>query len=442
MFKFAIGNLFSRPLRSTLSMMGLAVAIAGMVGLFSIAGGIDSVVRSTFEQIPGLLVQQRGAPVPLFSNLPAAWGDEIAQLKGVNVVDPEIVSRANIIDGKTIISPPRFVAGTSIDASIKMKHSVYRNSLVAGRFLEDEDRGKSHCVISKSIADEFEKSPGDRIVVNRFEFEVIGIYETGSLMLDVNIVMDLDVVRSLTRFAPDTVNCFYVEPDGTISNEELKAEIEKLFEKREIDMWRPTGLMSMAANSSSSLNSNPLTQFIESLDGTIKNVETSKESPQLKAVDDPEAEPLSSAEVRTADEWSERFDEFSGDLDIFLTMITTIGVLIAMLSIVNTMLMSITERTTEFGILRANGWSRRHIMSLITLESSLLGATGGVIGIVLGWIGTLIVNANFPERIQLHAGIDLLFFGLGFSVAIGVIGGLYPAWRAANMSPMESIRRG
>ena len=67
MFKFALGNLGSRPVRSALSILGLTVAIAGMVGLFSIAGGIDQLVSSTFDMIPGLLVQQRGAPVPLFS---------------------------------------------------------------------------------------------------------------------------------------------------------------------------------------------------------------------------------------------------------------------------------------------------------------------------------------------------------------------------------------
>ena len=62
MFKFALQNLLSRPLRTALSILGLLVAIAGMVGLFSIAGGIDRLVSATFDQIPGMLVQQRGAP--------------------------------------------------------------------------------------------------------------------------------------------------------------------------------------------------------------------------------------------------------------------------------------------------------------------------------------------------------------------------------------------
>ena len=87
MLRFALQNLLSRPLRTLLAVLGLTVAIAGMVGLFSIAGGIDRLVNSTFEQIPGLLVQQRGAPIPLFSALPADWGPELAKIPGVERVD-------------------------------------------------------------------------------------------------------------------------------------------------------------------------------------------------------------------------------------------------------------------------------------------------------------------------------------------------------------------
>ena len=66
MLKFAIGNLLSRRARSLLSLLGLTVAIIGMVGLFSVAGGIDSMVADTFGRIPGLIAMQRGAPIPLF----------------------------------------------------------------------------------------------------------------------------------------------------------------------------------------------------------------------------------------------------------------------------------------------------------------------------------------------------------------------------------------
>src|ERR1700689_4077873 len=107
MLKFAVRNLLSRPLRSLLSLVGLTVAIMGMIGLFSVAGGLNQMVSDTFGRIKGLVAMQPGSPIPLFSRLPAAWGAEIARVPGVHIVSPEIWTRANVIDGKTIISPPR-----------------------------------------------------------------------------------------------------------------------------------------------------------------------------------------------------------------------------------------------------------------------------------------------------------------------------------------------
>ena len=135
-------------------------------------------------------------------------------------------------------------------------------------------------------------------------------------------------------------------------------------------------------------------------------------------------------------------DEFSADLNLFLTLMTAIGVVIAVLSIVNTMLMSVTERRIEFGVLRANGWSRAHILRLVTYESALLGVVGGLLGAAFGWLATLVINWSFPDRISLHAGAGLLLFSVGFSITLGVLGGIYPAWTAARLSPMEAIRRG
>ena len=146
--------------------------------------------------------------------------------------------------------------------------------------------------------------------------------------------------------------------------------------------------------------------------------------------------------MRTADDWAERFDEFSSDLNLFLGVMTSIGVLIAVLSIINTMLMSVTERIIDFGILKANGWSRRDVMLLITCESAVLGLAGGVLGCAIGWLGTEFVNTTWPDRLQLYASPQLLIFAMGFSSLLGVSAGLYPATWAMKLSPMEAIRRG
>ncbi|MBL8849657.1 MAG: ABC transporter permease [Planctomycetaceae bacterium] len=456
MFKFALGNLGSRPVRSALSILGLTVAIAGMVGLFSIAGGIDQLVSSTFDMIPGLLVQQQGAPVPLFSTLPAAWREELEQIDGVSVVNPQILVRANVIEGKSIISPPRFLLGVDIPSRLQLAHGVYVEHLDSGRFLQVDDAGTMNCVVARQIAEEFGKQLGDTLTVNGQDVTIVGTYFCNSMLLDVSIVMDIGSVRNISRFDPQSVSVYYMETTGARDDEELSREIEQHFADRDMAAWDPGlalgPLLGVATQASS--DSNPVTEFFSGFDRSLKG--TAGETAEADEAAKPQAssdaaETTASAgdavvespiEVRSADDWAAKFDEFSADLNLFLTLMTAIGVVIAVLSIVNTMLMSVTERRTEFGVLRANGWSRRHILGLVTYESALLGVVGGLLGALLGWLATHAINWSFPDRVNLHAGIGLLTFSVAFSIILGVLGGLYPAWQAARLSPMEAIRRG
>jgi putative ABC transport system permease protein len=106
------------------------------------------------------------------------------------------------------------------------------------------------------------------------------------------------------------------------------------------------------------------------------------------------------------------------------------------------MLMSTTERFVEFGVLRTNGWSQGNILALVTLESAFLGILAGVVGCVLAWGGTLLVNQFLSGGIHLGMTPMLFAFGLALSVIMGTLGGLYPAWRAARLMPMDAIRLG
>lgn len=454
MFRFAFGNLRSRPVRSALSILGLTVAIAGMVGLFSIAGGIQSLVSSTFEMIPGILIQQRGAPFPLFSSLPSAWEAEIAKVPGVGVVTAEVMGRVNILEEKTIVSPPRFLIGFDIPDRIRLKKDVFRGKMKEGRFLEASDKGTNRCLVSRAIAEEFHKGIGDPIAVNGDPMLIVGIYECGSLLLDVNIICDIDTCRRMTRMSPDNVCAYYVEQDGTVADGPLMKEIEDLFRGRSVTHWTPS--MSFAR-----AGANPFQDFFAAVDQWLKSgkktgpTKDAAESGAAGSVSKTPAaggetssknvakggDPASSIELRSADDWAERFNEFSGDLNLFLGIMTTIGLVIAGLSIVNTMLMSVSERTIEFGVLRANGWSQIDILKLITLESGLLGAIGGVLGCAAGFAVTHILNSIWPERLHLYAGPELILVGLAGSTLMGMLGGAYPAWYAARMSPMAAIRR-
>ena len=444
MLRFAWRNLINRPVRTILSVLGLSVAIAGMVGLFAISGGIDHLVTRTFEKVPGLLVQQQGAPIPLFSSLPAAWKDEIAAIPGVAVVNGEVMVRVNLIEQKRIVTPPRFLVGLDIPTRLQLKHGIYDEHVVEGRFLTLADRGTLHCVLSRKIADAHQKSVGSTLLVNGSELTIVGIYDCQSQLLDVNILMDIDVLRRLARISADTVSCFYVEQVPGTKNKELKARIEQTFVGRE---WKPSGAMD-TLNLLAGGGTNPLQSVANAFDQWAKGA--SQPKPVAPVRTPPPAAPSktdskipvpSTVEVRSPEDWAEQFDTFSGDLDLFLTMISGVGFLIAVLSILNTMLMSVMERIGEFGILRAMGWTRREVMQLVMSESAVIGLVGGIVGVILGTAAALVANQVWPDKLHLHVSLGLALFAFLMSTLLGVAGGLYPAWKAAKLSPMDAIRR-
>ncbi len=445
MLRFAIRNLLSRPLRSLLALLGLSVAIVGMVGLFSVAEGLDELVESTFGRIPGLVAMQPGAPIPLFSRIPADWENDLERIPGVRVVNSEIWQRVNLIEGKMVVSPPRFLFGTDIESRLRLNSGVYKEDMVTGRFLTPQDVDKPHAVISRQIAEEFGKQVGDTLNVNGHDLNIIGIYHCGSLLLDVAIILDIDQVRAMTRFGNDAVSAFYIEQENATNDDELIQRIQDAFRGRNLDPWKSA---TVAPKDAGILNNvvSGLTTLLQG--GTLysdpkptptNTNETNVSQSESKAGTKKGSPPP--IEVRSAADWAERFEDFSADLDIFLLIMSGIGVTIAVMSIINTMLMSVSERIIEFGILKANGWSRLDVMRLITFESALLGLGGGVFGAGVGWAATQVLNSIWPTRVHLIASPGLLSFAVAFSVALGILGGLYPAIWAMRMSPMEAIRK-
>lgn len=122
--------------------------------------------------------------------------------------------------------------------------------------------------------------------------------------------------------------------------------------------------------------------------------------------------------------------------------ISFLAVLIGGVGMLNTMLMSVLERTREIGVLRALGWRRRQVMGMILREALALGVIGGIFGILLGiglaWSLSLIPAVGGFMEAQYSA--ELLLTAITVAVVTGVVGGLYPSWRATRMQPIEALR--
>jgi putative ABC transport system permease protein len=333
-----------------------------------------------------------------------------------------------MIEGKASISPPRFLFGSDLEQAHKLNFSVYREGLKDGRILDESDRGTLHALLSRAIADQFKKKVGEKIHVDGMDLEIVGIYSCNSLFLDVAIILDIELVRRVARIGDDSVCNFYVEPDADADRDDLTGRIKDLFRGRAPEAWQPV-LEFGATNPGGKPAVNPVRAILSAIG------DAARQPDQAGGDELP-------VEVRNSDDWAKQFKSFSEDLNIFLLLMTGIGVSIAFVGIVNTMLMSVTERFIEFGILKANGWSNAHVLRLIAFESALLGVAGGLAGSVLGWVATLAINAHWPTRIHLYAGPRLLVWSIAFSTILGVLGGLYPAIRASRMMPMDAIRRG
>ena len=133
-----------------------------------------------------------------------------------------------------------------------------------------------------------------------------------------------------------------------------------------------------------------------------------------------------------------RAQETKRIFNIVLGSIAGISLLVGGIGIMNVMLATVTERTREIGIRRALGAKRRHIVTQFLIETIVLSAGGGILGVALGLVIPLVVEhfADMPTIVRPFAPV----LAFGISVFIGIVFGLYPAWRAANMDPVEALR--
>ena len=142
--------------------------------------------------------------------------------------------------------------------------------------------------------------------------------------------------------------------------------------------------------------------------------------------------------VSSQDSLLDVYNQLTGATALVLTSISFVALMIGGIGVMNIMLVSVTERTKEIGIRKAVGATRLNILSQFLIEAVVLTAIGGFAGLAIGEIASLLMNKYSP--LPAYVPLWAIGMGVGISAAVGIVFGLWPAWKAARLNPIDALR--
>ncbi|MFO0939503.1 MAG: FtsX-like permease family protein [Pirellulales bacterium] len=384
-------NLARRPARSALTLLALATAITAVVALFGVAKGFTRSFADVYaSHSVDIVVSRQGTADRLSSAVDSAYVQKIAELPSVAraagvMLDTLSLEEQGIYGIPTMGLEPNSWLLESFEfvggKAEKSEQSDSSSAIVTTDSTAAESAAEQKTMmLGVHLADRLQAKLGDSINLFEEPYRVTGIFKSTSTWENGSMILPLAQLQKLTDRPGQVtyINVVLKSQSGKGSAQETISAIEQI-DKR---------LLALTTS-----------EYVET--------DTRMQLAQAMA-------------------W----------------MTSAIALMIGTIGTWNTMLTSVMERTKEIGILRAIGWKRRRVVSMILGESCSLALLASVIGIVMAKLLTWVLSQAPAARGLLSPQIDVqvLIQGLVLAIVIGLLGAFLPAWRAAQLSPTEAFR--
>jgi len=403
--KMALATLNANKLRSFLTVIGVMIGVITVMLISSIISGVDTAVKTELESYgtnsifiskfnAGIHIGRLSREERMRKGLSYDDAAALTQLPAVELSVPFLDISNNFFGAKLAVSGPGKTSNSvGLNGTLPDFERAGTHVIKEGRFFSqyENDSNEKVCVIGSALAEDFfpNGSPvGQNLGIGGNQFRVVGVLEKRETLFggdsdseNTVIYMPFNVARKLKPNSDD-VEILAVARKGMM--DEAKDQITDLLRvRRRVPFGQPD-----------------------------------------------------SFGLSTAETLLSNFRSILSGVAIAMVAVSSVGLMVGGIGVMNIMLVSVTERTREIGVRKAIGARRADIMWQFLIEAATLTGFGGLVGLSIGWLLTFLLRLILPSYVPLWAPIS----GFVASVGIGLIFGMWPAWKAARLDPIESLR--
>ena len=396
-------SLYANKMRSALTILGIVIGVSAVVFLVSFGRGHQANITAIFESMGAnaIYITSNNSGDSITGITKSLTMDDVEALSNQSRA-PSIVAAAGMIEqmGKAVYgneNSSAAIMGVTPEIQDVMYYPVEEGDFISQR---DVNRATDVAVLGSKVAENLFKGKsavGEFIRLNGKKFEVIGVLEAkGAFMAGMDSFVMIPLTTMQSRLSGDTST-------------------------------RGRPVQSIAVKTASA-------DDIPAATAEVKKI--LRERHHIKEGENDDFSVIDMQEIM------KQMDQVMGIFQVFLGFVGAISLVVGGIGIMNIMLVSVTERTKEIGIRKAIGARRRDILRQFLVESAMLSLAGGMVGLLFASLGSLLVSGISLSgyKVQVPISIDIVMIALTVAVSIGLASGSYPAFRAARLDPIESLR--